>query len=102
MINDKMVEMVEGDWIDKYKPIAVPCGVPSGGWTDDDNNDTLFETYGSATLELQKHKSSNIWTLVEEDGVMFILEGHHLVNRVGYFVTEIPHNSLPHCIEVEQ
>jgi len=33
-----------------------------------------------------------IWTLVDgDDGNLYIVSGYHLVNRINYFVTEVPY-----------
>tara|TARA_R110000824_G_scaffold167730_2_gene344763 strand:+ start:121 stop:453 length:333 start_codon:yes stop_codon:yes gene_type:complete len=55
-----------------------------------DMNDRMFETYGDELNFVEDHDPSNIWTLIEENGVLSISSGKHMVNRVGYFVTEIP------------
>jgi len=101
-MNNTIIEMSESEWIAKYQPTEVLDGIPSGGWTDEDGNDTLFETYGESSTFLSKQDSNYIWTLIEEDGNMFIIEGCHFVNRMGYFLTEKPHNAAQHLIELEQ
>ena len=55
-----------------------------------DLNDRMFETYGDELDFVEDHASSNIWTLVEEGGVLSLSSGKVLVNRIGHFVTEIP------------
>ncbi|MBC8523008.1 hypothetical protein H8D29_03675 [PVC group bacterium] len=102
-MNEKnIIELSESEWVDKYKPITVPDGIPSGGWTDEDGRDTLFETYDEAITEIRKHDNKYVWTLIEEDDKQFITEGVHWVNRMGYFVTEVPHNDESYLVEVEQ
>lgn len=34
--------------------------------------------------------SKNLWTIVEADGSLYAITGVHLVNRIGYLVTEEP------------
>jgi hypothetical protein len=50
----------------------------------------MFETTGRE-FEFVKSKLHNkqVWTVVDGDnGEMYVLPGFHLVNRVGYFITE--------------
>ena len=52
-----------------------------------------FETYGIelgyvlATADLEPNR---VWTLVDGDDGTYIVNGYHLVNRIHYFITEIP------------
>jgi hypothetical protein len=53
----------------------------------------LFETYGVelgyvlATADLEPNR---VWTLVDGDEGTYVINGYHLVNRIGYFITSIP------------
>ena len=55
----------------------------------------MFETFGVelgyvlATADL---KPNHVWTLVEGDGGTYVVNGYHLVNRIGYFVTQVPYD----------
>ena len=55
-----------------------------------DLNDHMFETYGDELDFVEDHDPSNIWTLVEEDGILSLSSGKITANRIGYFVTETP------------
>lgn len=52
-----------------------------------------FETYGIelgyvlATADLEPDR---VWTLVDGDDGTYIINGYHLVNRISYFITEVP------------
>lgn len=78
----------ESCWERKYKPMANLL-------TDEDRgfNNTLFETFG-ADLEFVRRIMSvrprHVWTLVDTDEGQHIVPGYHLVNRVGYFITNEP------------
>lgn len=54
----------------------------------------LFETFGAEldfVLHTQALSPLNVWTMVEGDeGDWYVSQGFHLVNRIGYFVTEVP------------
>ena len=55
----------------------------------------MFETYGKEVEYVKKmqDKYKCIWTVVDEDGEMFIVYGMRFINRIGYFVTkQIPLN----------
>ena len=75
--------MMTGEEFEKFRPIKNPHG--DHGW-----DGTLWETYGAELNFVRNQHENKVWTLVEEDGVMFIISGFHFVNRVGYFVTEKP------------
>ena len=69
-------------WEAKYKPIANHI---------DPSNYDKFETYGEELRYVMDQDPRRIWTLVDgDDGNMYIVDGYHLVNRVAYFVTEVP------------
>lgn len=76
------------DFIKEFKPITNPLNPLSAF------NGCLYETYGDE-LNLVSNTylydtSRKIWTLVEEDGDTFIISGYQIINRLGYFITEIP------------
>lgn len=54
-------------------------------------NGTMFETYGEEFEFVKTQDVHNVWTIVEgENNDIFILSGFHLVNRIGYLITEEP------------
>lgn len=76
------------DWVDKYRPDTSPDGVRH-----------QYEP-GSFMVGLMPH--SRVWTLLEIDGTRFILPGFHMVNRVSYYLTDVPWaNEHIEVIEVE-
>ena len=52
----------------------------------------MFETYGEEVRYVGKMVQENpkkVWTIIDDnEGHMFFSTGCHLVNRVGYFITE--------------
>lgn len=49
----------------------------------------MFETFGEEEEYAQeKAKVGHTWTLIEDEGEMFITHGYQHVNRLGYFVTK--------------
>lgn len=75
--------MTWSEWEAKYKPIANHL-VKSP-------DQLMFETYGEE-LEFVKSKidSNQVWTYADGDMSSFIFAGFGIVNRLGYYVTEIP------------
>ena len=72
--------MTYNEWVEKYKPIENPIR----------GLGTLFETYGEELNFVEKQDISTIWTLMECDDYDAITSGYHIVNLVGYYITEIP------------
>jgi len=72
------------DFIEKYKPIknTIELDSPFDGH--------MFETYGEEFNRVLNTDKKHIWTLIEEDGVLFIVPKKRVVNRLGYFITEEP------------
>lgn len=76
----------EDEWWSQYNPIKNHFTTRNGSW-----DDCCFETFGDelAYIEKQvKEKPLHVWTLL--DGGVIIC-GFHIVNRLGYFVTENPY-----------
>ena len=67
-------------WEDKYKPVH-------NQFEDNDK----FETYGEELEFVRAQDPRCVWTLVDgDDGNLYIVDGYHFVNRINYFVTEVP------------
>ena len=71
------------EWDKNYKPIT-------NKFDEDASFDgTMYETYGEEVEYVIAQKNNKIWTLVDtSEGDMVIVNGYHLVNRIGYFITE--------------
>jgi hypothetical protein len=51
----------------------------------------MFETYDielGFVLGVNSVASQKVWTYVDGDGGTYIVDGYHLVNRIGYFITQ--------------
>lgn len=49
----------------------------------------MFETYGKEYAFVTSHEITQIWTIVEgDDNQIIISPGLHLVNRMGYLITQ--------------
>lgn len=69
-------------WTEKYLPIQNHL-VTEASW-----DGTMFETYGNEYDYVAAQPQQNVWTWVDGDTGSFILSGLHIVNRIGYFITE--------------
>lgn len=78
--------MTYDEWAAQFRPIQNPN-------QDHGFDGTLFETYGADLEAVQAADSTNIWTLYDgDDNHNIIMAGMHVVNRVGYFITELPYD----------
>jgi hypothetical protein len=76
-----MQELTYDEWFEKYKPIKNNLRQDSH----------LFETYGEEHSIVEDNIDANkVWTWVDGEGVSQILNGYHYVNRLNYYITEIP------------
>ena len=74
-----MTKMTFDEWVNNYKPLTNENSVP-----------LALETYGEYDKFVREQDPNKIWTLVEGDDGEWIITGYHWVNRLNYFVTEIP------------
>ena len=84
-------------WEAHYKPVINQFD-PDASFGDGDGG-TMFETYGQefdhiASL-VNNGQANRVWTWVDGDDGTWIVSGLHFVNRIGYFVTDVPweHNT---------
>jgi hypothetical protein len=78
-------EITEEDWVMDYQPIENHIE-PNSSFEGH-----MFETYGEELDFVLSHDIHNIWTYIDGDsGNPLIVNGYSLVNRIGYFITEVP------------
>lgn len=54
-------------------------------------NGAMFETYGDEMAYVENVSPTRVWTYVDTDnGGLAIINGFHVANRIGYFVTDHP------------
>lgn len=76
--------LTDAEWTERFKPVQNHLNPGQG---------ILFETYGtdlSHVLQVAKDRPGCVWTLLDADGRCVIGSGYHLVNRLGYHITEVP------------
>jgi hypothetical protein len=79
------IEMDYEDFIQTYKPITnhLDLNASFDGY--------MFETYGAEVEFVKKADPAHIWTYGDgDDSGSYIWNGWHFVNRLGYFITELP------------
>lgn len=77
-------------FVETYKPIKNHI------IQDAPYNGCMFETYGNQLKYIKEsgHTDKHVWTLLEcENEEFWIVPGYHIINRLGYFITEIPWES---------
>jgi hypothetical protein len=70
------------EWADKYKPIK--------NHLVSDSDQQMFETYGEELEFVQSVEPNRIWTYLQGDMSDLICAGYHFVNRIGYYISEVP------------
>ena len=75
-----MSEMTYEEWEVKYKPI--PNHITGECCS--------FETYGDELAFVCSQDPNTIWTEMDGDNGVYLVNGYHYVNRIQYYVTEVP------------
>lgn len=87
-----MAEMTFDEWVEQFKPIKNRLG-----------DVRMFETYGEDYEFVKVQNPLCIWTYGDAGEGSYIVEGWHYVNRIGYYITEIPFNKdETYFIELEE
>ncbi len=84
------LEMSFDEWVKEYKPIYNHID-KNASFQDESDNGLMFETYGDEVEFVKSQSPDKIWMYGDgDDGGSYIWNGWHIVNRIGYFVTEVP------------
>lgn len=82
---DKFIELDYDEWVDTYKPILNHID------TNASFDGMMFETYGDEVAFVKTQSPANIWMYGDgDDGGSYVWSGWGFVNRIGYFITEVP------------
>ena len=86
-----MTELEYDEWYDKYKPIET------------DHGDLMvYETYGKDLEFIESIIEDNrVWTFVDGGDFSVITNGAMFVNRLCYYVTEVPWEGEAGDIEID-
>ncbi|WP_037500664.1 hypothetical protein [Sphingomonas jaspsi] len=90
-----MKELCYFEWLDTYQPIKNHLDQHAS------YDGTLFETFGDEITEVHATDPHLVWTLMDEDGTMWIAPGRHYVNRLGYFICAEPWNDESQQVTLE-
>ena len=83
------IEMTEDEWFKTYKPI--PNHIDKNASFSDGEHGYMFETYGDEVEFVKSQSPDKIWMYGDgDDGGLYIWSGWSFVNRLGYFITEVP------------
>ena len=86
-MNKKQIKLSVEEWEQKYKPM-----INSLGDNDPEDCQDMFETYGEELEFVRNSDPKKIWTCIDSDfsDDTVIINGYHLVNRIGHYVCEVP------------
>ena len=88
-MTQKFIEMSFDEWLTTYKPILNHLDENASFQSDDGG--IMFETYGDEVEFVKSQDPAKIWMYGDgDDGGGYIWSGWGFVNRLGYFVTEVP------------
>ena len=82
---NNFIELDYDEWVETYKPILnhIDKNASFDG--------AMFETYGEEVDFVKEQPENCIWMYGDgDDGGSYIWSGWGFVNRIGYFITEIP------------
>lgn len=77
------MEIKYDEWVEKYKPIPHP---------DSKDGHIYYETFGHDYEMVKNANPNNVWTLVQADEDLIIINHFAWVNRINYLITEVPYN----------
>jgi len=76
-------------WCEVYKPIV--NHLDENASFDNGEGGIMFETYGDEVEFVKSQSPANIWMYGQgDDGGTYVWNGWGFVNRLGYFITEVP------------
>jgi hypothetical protein len=84
MTAPKQHTLTWNEWVEQFRPMH-------NKFSKDPDN-LMFETFGEEVAFVTKFADQNkVWTYLDTDGGSVTVEGMHYVNRIGYYVTEVPY-----------
>jgi hypothetical protein len=87
---DNFIELTFDEWLDTYKPITNHLD-SNASFQNEDGSGIMFETYGEEVEFVKSANPNNIWMYGSgDDGGTYIWSGWGFVNRLGYFITDVP------------
>ena len=94
--NYGLVMLSMEEWEHHFKPVK--NHLDQNASFNDGSGGLMFETYDHEydhVAAVGAENPNKIWTLVDaEDGETIIINGWAFVNRIGYFITEVPYDDM--------
>lgn len=91
-------EMTMEEWEATYKPITNHID-KNASFQNESGEGIMFETYGDELAFVKSQNPLCIWTYGDgDDGGSYIWNGYHFINRLGYFITEVPAPTEDECV----
>ena len=82
------MEYTLDEWLAEFKPVTNHID-PTHGFDLLGDGCNLYETYGRELDYINQVSYRNVvWTVCEEDDMLYMVNGMRFVNRIGYVVTE--------------
>ena len=96
---NNFIEMTMEEWEATYKPITNHID-SNASFQNESGSGIMFETYGDEYNFVNSQEDpACIWTYGDgDDGGSYIWNGYHYINRLGYFITEVPAPSEEECV----
>lgn len=89
-MTNNFIELTFDEWLDTYKPITNHLD-SNASFQNEDGSGIMFETYGDEVDFVKSMNPNKIWMYGSgDDGGTYIWSGWGFVNRLGYFITEVP------------
>ena len=82
--SENIITLTVEKWEEIFKPIKSMFD-ENASW-----DGIMFETYDDEDAFVRKQEPTTIWTYVDSDNGTSLVNGYQYVNRIGYFVTEVP------------
>jgi hypothetical protein len=89
-MTNNFIELTFDEWLDTYKPITNHLD-SNASFQNEDGSGIMFETYGDEVDFVKSMNPNKIWMYGSgDDGGTYIWSGWGFVNRLGYFITDVP------------
>ena len=90
MMSANFIELTMEEWEATYKPIYNHID-KNASFQDESGQGIMFETYGDEVAFVKEQDPNKIWMYGSgDDSGTYIWSGWGFVNRLGYFITEVP------------
>lgn len=91
------------EWEEQFKPVVNHLD-ENASWQNEYGVGIMFETYGAEEQYVFDQDPLKVWTYVDgDDGGTYLVSGRCFINRIGYFVCEVPYDdAIIYEIQVQE